>query len=110
MMRPFFSMCQQNNPCQMWLWGRITCLTTSSQGANGAETDVRNEGNCQKNPTFKGAKVSLECGKGRVEESRLWARAGNGVSSGTNSHCKKDSKDPNNTLISIQSVQELKSC
>jgi len=55
----------------MWRWGWITCLTTSSQGANGAETDVRNEGNCQKIPTFMGANFSLECGKGRVEESRL---------------------------------------
>ena len=52
-----------------------------------------------------GANVSLEGGKGRVEDSRLWVRAGDGVLSGANSHCKKDSKDPNNTLISIQSVQ-----
>jgi len=56
-----------------------------------------------------GAKVSPECGQGRVEESRLWVRAGDGISSGAKSHCKKDSKDPNNTLISIQSVQQLKS-
>jgi hypothetical protein len=60
-------------------------------------------------PTFMSANVSLECGKGRVEDSRLWARAGDGVSSGAKSHCKKDSKDPNITLISIQSVQQLKS-
>jgi hypothetical protein len=71
MMRPFFSICQLFQPRQIWLWGRITCLSTSSQGANGAKTDVRNEGNCRKIPTFKGAKVSLECGRGRVEESRL---------------------------------------
>jgi len=106
MMHPFF-VCQQYPPRHAWRWGRITCLTTSSQGANGAETDVRNEGNCQKIPTFMGANLSLECGKGRVEESRLWVRAGDGISSGAKSHCKKDSKDPNNTLISIQSVQQL---
>ena len=105
-MHPFF-VCQQYPPRHAWRWGRITCLTTSSQGANGAETDVRNEGNCLKNPTFMGAKVSPECGKGRVEESRLWVSAGDGALSGANSHCKKDSKDPNNTLISIQSVQQL---